>query len=406
MSFRPPGYFRLTADTGAIPALDGLRGIAILMVVLYHVTDSFVSPEQPLLSLAGWDLATPLLNGWMGVQLFFVLSGFLITHHLLRRFRSDRGPELGRYLVKRWLRIVPTYYVVLAIAALGLVPYYDIEPGRMGARVLYHALFLQDYLPSSLLGPFWSLGVEEKFYLVAPLFSFLLVSVRRPGLAMLALLLLACIPLAARIAMVAEVMPVDEEGGFTRIWRNPFHLSMDALVVGCAVAWLSVRRDAFGPLASPLGAKWLFLAGLAGVAALLAIPSAAVHGTLFDRVALYPLTAVAFGCVLAGVVVAPKPPRALESRWLARAGRVAYPWYLVHVLVMWALWGSLNAVWPGLSGLSGTLQLALFLPAYLATSAAAALTLHFAVEKPCLILKDGIDRSRPAPYLDFRTESA
>ena len=238
MSFRPGGYFRLTADAGAIPALDGLRGIAILMVVLYHVTESFVSEQQPLLRLAGWDVATPLLNGWMGVQLFFVLSGFLITHHLLRRFRTDRGPELGRYLVKRWLRIAPTYYVILAIVALGLVPYYEVEPGRMGARVIYHALFLQDYLPSSLLAPFWSLGVEEKFYLAAPLVALVVISIGRPRSGLIVLLALACVPLAVRLGMLSGIMPVPE-GGFTRVWRNPFHLSRDALVIGSAIAWLA-----------------------------------------------------------------------------------------------------------------------------------------------------------------------
>ncbi len=401
----PSGYFRLAPDRGAIPALDGLRGIAIVMVVLYHVTDSFVSRERPLLSIGGWDVATPLLNGWMGVELFFVLSGFLITHHLLRRMRGTRRLQLGTYLARRGLRIVPTYYVVLAVVALGLVPYYEFEPGRLGTRVLYHALFLQDYLPSSLLAPFWSLGVEEKFYLAAPLVALVVVSIGRPRTGLLVLLGLACLPLAVRVAMVSGVMPVPE-GGFTRVWRNPFHLSLDALVVGAAVAWLTFRREEFGRLASATVARMLFWAGLGGMAALLVLPPGPAEGSLFDRIALFPLASAAMGCMVAGVVLEPSVAPALDSRWLARAGRVAYPWYLTHVLVMWFLWGVLNAGYPGIGQLPAGAQLGIFLPAYFAGSALVAVGLHFAVEKPCLILKDRVGGSAEAARLTFRTEPA
>lgn len=76
------GYFSVGTVPGAIPELDGLRGIAILLVLLRHAARPVFDEHGEIFSLGGWDIAVPLLNGWMGVDLFFVLSGFLITHHL------------------------------------------------------------------------------------------------------------------------------------------------------------------------------------------------------------------------------------------------------------------------------------------------------------------------------------
>jgi len=86
----------------------------------------------------------------------------------------------------------------------------------------------------------------------------------------------------------------------------------------------------------------------------------------------------------------------LEGRWLARAGKIAYPWYLTHVLVMWWAWGDLRAAFPGVAELAPPVQFAVFLPVYLVASITAALLVHFAVEKPFLILKDRVGAGSPA----------
>jgi peptidoglycan/LPS O-acetylase OafA/YrhL len=66
------------------------------------------------------------------------------------------------------MRILPAYYAVLGVAAAGWIPFFAVDADRLGLRVIYHALFLQDYLPSNIVIAFWSLGVEEKFYIAAP----------------------------------------------------------------------------------------------------------------------------------------------------------------------------------------------------------------------------------------------
>jgi len=82
-------YLRFERIPAGIWELDGLRGIAILLVLLRHAVRPFYLAGTPAVSVDGYDLFTPLINGWVGVDLFFVLSGFLVTHHVLRRW-SER----------------------------------------------------------------------------------------------------------------------------------------------------------------------------------------------------------------------------------------------------------------------------------------------------------------------------
>jgi hypothetical protein len=166
---------------GAIPELDGLRGIAILLVLLRHGARPYWEGTGSLYPIGAWDAGIPLVNGWMGVDLFFVLSGFLISHHIMRR---SAGPvarvEWREYCSRRLLRIAPAYYAVLLLVALVPLPFYPIDREGIGLRLAYHLLFLQDYLPSDFVVAFWSLGVEVKFYLAAPLLLLALTRLTRP----------------------------------------------------------------------------------------------------------------------------------------------------------------------------------------------------------------------------------
>lgn len=136
------------------PQLDGLRGIAVLAVMLSHWI-----PEE-------WQLGLPL--GTAGVQLFFVLSGFLITNILLRCREYDNKPRaLLAFFARRALRIFPLYFLVLACGTyIGLIPWSDTFP--------WHALYLSNILFfvrnewGGSASHFWSLAVEEQFYLLWP----------------------------------------------------------------------------------------------------------------------------------------------------------------------------------------------------------------------------------------------
>ena len=137
-----------------MPQLDGLRAIAVLAVVWSHWMPQYT---------AGLPL------GHFGVQMFFVLSGFLITGILLRAQPEpgeSRGPVLKQFLIRRALRIFPAYYLVLALA--WLADFHDIR-----ATILWHATYTTSiYLwltkAFSLTSHYWSLSVEEQFYLLWP----------------------------------------------------------------------------------------------------------------------------------------------------------------------------------------------------------------------------------------------
>lgn len=398
-------YLRLVDSRGALPALDGLRGIAILLVVFYHAADSFRPDGVDLLGIGGFDLLAPLLSGWMGVNLFFVLSGFLITWHLIRNWRSENvtAGDLKVYLTKRWLRIVPTYYVVLFIAAFELTPNHPIDSQYLGLKIGYHLIFLQDYLPSSILGPFWSLAVEEKFYLLMPIIILVAWRLQSTRIRIGFFLGIALLPVVFRLAMWFS--GADAPGSFVRVWRNPFHLNLDALFLGVAVAWLvshwvaRPRSLEFARMAMRLGA--LVTIAVAVLPEIVSVPP------FVDHVIMMPVVALGMSACVLGAAMAPAGTfGALESLWLARAGKLAYPWYLSHILVMWWIWEDLREAFPRLAELTPGAQFFIFMPIYLGASIAAALVLHFLVEKPCLLLKDSIGRTRRVRKPTFTPQAA
>src|SRR4051794_3114804 len=142
-----------------IPELDGIRGIAILMVLVCHASSWMASDR--------WRMF--LQNGRVGVDLFFVLSGFLITGILLDT-RHDKNRTRNFY-VRRGLRIWPLYFVFLAVALIAFRKMLPAQP-----NIWVYVLFIQNFLYLREAGPFleptWSLAVEEQFYMVWPWLAF------------------------------------------------------------------------------------------------------------------------------------------------------------------------------------------------------------------------------------------
>lgn len=208
-----------------LPALDGLRGVAILLVVA-HMLGTLDAPAGAL----GAALSAGFATGWIGVQLFFALSGFLITGILLDT--RDATNPLSAFFARRFLRIFPLYYGTLFVAFV-IVPALGAAPPTL-AHDRPHQLWLWTYLEnwvastdagSRTFPHFWSLCLEEQFYLAWP---FLLRRLAPRGCLGLCLGV-ALAALAARFALLA--MGVSHGAVYT------FSVTrMDALALGGAAA--------------------------------------------------------------------------------------------------------------------------------------------------------------------------
>lgn len=275
--------------------LDGLRGVAILLVVFAHVTGGVWPSQRGLAPWLGSD------GGVAGVQLFFVLSGYLITGVLLRR------GGLVRFYRRRWRRLFPTLVVVTLVAVvwsgdaaggLRALTYTENIPAVMRVTEEWGGQAqLRD-----VLGHTWSLAVEEQFYLAWPLL--LLISGRH----------------AAKLAAAGVVLTwtLQHSVGWSE-HAVYVGLRWDAVLAGCLLALVPWRPSA-GWFAAGGVVLWAYTLGL-------------VDAGRSDYMVLS-LASVA-------VVASAHCIRQLEAGWLVHVGRISYALYLWHVLVMRLDWTTL-----------------------------------------------------------------
>ncbi len=284
-----------------LPELDGLRGIAVLAVLFYHC-----GPR-----LKGTWIYPASQWGWAGVNLFFVLSGFLITSILLES--RERPRYFRNFYMRRVLRIWPVYVLLLAVVYVN-APWF-VGPGVWAALKAApwpaYIFFVQNLFHLALppaVGPTWSLAIEEQYYFLwAPLVRVL----RRPW--MLATVLGAAL-VASPLLRLANLH-----------WMTPTH----TLIHLDGIAWGSLL--ALGMHTLPLRRRtWLWL-GLGGFAA--GIPAAAfVPGAFLD-------SALAVGFVggitafIASTGARNPLSAALRRGPLAFYGHISYGLYMIHILV-------------------------------------------------------------------------
>lgn len=313
-----------------IPELDGVRGIAVLMVVAYH---AFLFSNNPP---TGW-VSNLSSYGFAGVHLFFVLSGFLITGILLNA--KDHPHYFRNFYAKRALRIWPLYYLSLLLT-FGLLPllvlYAHLHMGKFdlieNRSKLVYALFLQNLIyPGGLgvgmLGMTWSLAIEEQFYLVWP-WMVLLCSRRT-----LACILPAVLVLSPLVRLWAKLHGVSGDVIYFATWAQLDGLSLGALVsLYCRSSLFSLNRT-----------KWMAVAALAaGVPASLWLQaghSPAFWPLLFSVIALASagvVTVAIWCCQTNSALGSP-----FRARWLRYVGQISFCLYLVHQPIYVVLSGKL-----------------------------------------------------------------
>jgi peptidoglycan/LPS O-acetylase OafA/YrhL len=304
------------------PGLDLLRAVAIVWVMLYH--------------LASYDVPLPgiVRHGWMGVDLFFVLSGYLLGWQILQPYTRGETPLWRRFFLGRAFRVLPAYFAVLGL-------YFAVPAVRESEGIAPAWQFLTfttnlfpDYFHNRAFSHAWSLCVEEHFYLLLPASVWLLA--RRPGYASaagaIAFVLVGGALLRGwlwqhDVAPYAHVLS-GEGNFFVRFVEsiyNPTYTRLDGLLAGVALAAVRAFRTTWWTRAMRAG-PLLLIPGLAGVAASMCLEPASCLGA----VVLYPLLSASLALVMAAAL----SPRTWPGRFSVPGARpiaaISFSLYLTH----------------------------------------------------------------------------
>ena len=240
--------------------LDILRGIAILMVLINHVEPG-VLPGLPALNGAAGGVYWHLRSfGWSGVDMFFVLSGFLISGLLFKELERTGTLALGRFWGRRAFKVIPSYAVhLIVLSVTGATAWLDTTSlATTASSLVKHGLFCQNYLENNPNGPTWSLAVEEHFYLVMP--CMLLLLAWKADLAQFERRVLytgVTILVTVLAARCYHAIHSGVDAGDFRL----SHFRIDSLFLGVLVQLLARRKH---PIAKAvLGRPWLALAAAA-----------------------------------------------------------------------------------------------------------------------------------------------
>ncbi len=303
-----------------ITSIDFLRGVAVLLVVFRHI---FV---EPIL----------ITIGWAGVDLFFVLSGFLVSNLLFQEYKLTQTVRPIRFLIRRGFKIYPLFYLMIFLLFFILISknpqYYDIYK----AQLFNEVLFIQNYhYDVTLVGHTWSLAIEEHFYFGLALLFFILAKLKVLDNKALFYVLTASILflcLNMRINLIYNrTTPFDFS-----LYLIPTHLRFDTLWVGVFIAYhYNFNQEVFKNMFGKGGWLWLFLLGI-GVTT--------CYGLDSKFLATFGLTIIAlsFGGTLAALVANDKSEELLFGIFgkkithvFAKIGTYSYSIYLFHMMIIW-----------------------------------------------------------------------
>lgn len=359
MQMQPPISCALT---GRIPSLDGLRAISIIAVTVSHMVPR-ADPNVPRWT----DFLRKL--GSAGVDFFFVISGFLITHLLIREWKATGGVSLKAFYARRALRILPAFWLLLAgLFAMTRFGVLEITTEGWIRALTYTVNLTPTYFRG--LGHLWSLSVEEHFYLLWPV-TFILLGPRRAIYPLLAVLVLC--PVLRYLIWITSEAEYVEVGTFTLT-------RLDTIGVGCLLA-LGMERARFRERIEWVGRRANYLMPLAWL--LLALAIFGIHSGKYYLLISRGLNASLMASIVVMSTQAPDSSwgRFLNWRPMTAIGLLSYSLYLWQPLLMLPEPCHLSIV-----------------PATLALIGAA-LVSHFCVEKPFLSLRGRLRWRAPSSMM-------
>jgi peptidoglycan/LPS O-acetylase OafA/YrhL len=372
--FRP-----VLQGSGRYPGLDTLRALAIVLVIMQHMPGALF-PE--------WFLHVKY-SGWIGVDLFFVLSGYLIGSQLLRPYAQGMRPQVGKFYARRALRVLPAYLVVVVLYFV--LPIFREHPQivPLWRFLTFTQNFGFNVFATRAFSHAWSLCVEEHFYLALPLVVLLLL--RRPSVRKscgFAIVLLAA-GVALRFWLWSHYLkPAYDDGDQFAIlyWKliyYPSYARLDGLIAGVALAATSIFRPdwwkrftSHGNLLLALGA--LILGG--------AVWFFQDMTSFAASVVEFPILAAGFGLMAASALSDNSILAKSRVPGATALATLAYSIYLTHKEVMHMD----RELFGGHVQMNGAMGWAI----YVSTILLAGAILYLSVERPFLILRERLEWKR------------
>lgn len=325
-------------------ALDGMRGFASVIVVLYHCalfTSSFAVDSE---IQERWSWLIPLLNGfWSGIDIFFVLSGFLIARSLMMDMNGLGHLRYRTFLIRRFARIFPAYYLVLLLSLYLFLPmdlpifdflYQTSDRESLRGTSWTNFVYISNYIypgtSPSILTWGWSLCIEEHFYLILPPLVWLMFRTlpdsRRIGF----LLLCSSLPLFGRIAQYLVNPAIELMSGFYYYSHNRF----DEIFVGVVIAYFYVvHRPALEAWVRGAGSM-IWISGI-GLVAMVWIFGGLLESNALTIIWQFILMALGSGLLLLNCLfLQNRVTRFFAHRAWYPLARISYGTYLIHPFVL------------------------------------------------------------------------
>ncbi|WP_082281526.1 acyltransferase family protein [Leptospira kirschneri] len=320
--------------------LNGLRALAIIFVVLNHyvigLIDKVVLPES---------LKIIYLNFWSGVDLFFVLSGFLISKGLWENWQKDSKLNFKSFYIKRTLRIFPAYYFFLIVSYLiGKAMILMIEKQGLSAQAqgLKNGLskswgdffFLGNYV-QGLNNHTWSLSSEEQFYLIFPILCSILFFRLEFKFRQLVLWMLYLVPLICRVTTLYVIEESSTPPYFKEIYY-PFQTRFDSLIIGVIVMDIYMNRPSFGKFIETHRTAYISLIALFFSFVIICHLIPQDGKGFFTHTFKYNFLNVGYAGVLYLSIIKLESPlsKFLSSSILTPIARLSYTIYLWHFILM------------------------------------------------------------------------
>ena len=374
--------------------LDNLRAIAIIFVLLFHYNRWVEHPA--------W-FPKAFQFGWTGVDLFFVLSGFLISSQLFAQIKKEGTFSMKEFYIKRFFRILPIYFFVLTFYFL--VPFFsnDFGKGQVLAPLWKFLTFTlnlgTDYAHARSFGMVWSLCVEEHFYLLLPVTLLLLLKTGWFRRASLLMLILFAAGFLIRLLLWYKVAPFQNTGvAFKYLWVEtiylPTYCRLDGLLVGVAIAalynYLPALFSSFSKFANGMI--------VSGIVIMISAYFLFGNNYNFSRTLFgFPVVSIGFGCMVLGAIM----PQSFLYHWksavMTKMAELSYALYLIHMIVILC-----TQTYFAKLGLPKDSSLVFVLSMIFCI--ALALLLHYSIEKPFMKMRKRF--IKPAANREFAVTAA